>query len=43
VWTQSRNDDAKTDGFTIGASASRLLDLQADNIVLLKWSHYFNL
>jgi hypothetical protein len=43
VWTQSRNDDKKTDGFTVGASASRLLDLQADNIVLLKWSHYFTL
>ena len=43
VWTQSRNDDKTTDGFNIGATASQLLDLQSDNIVLLKWSHYINL
>jgi hypothetical protein len=43
VWTQSRNDDQKTDGFDIGGSTRRLLDLKADNIVLVKWSHYFSL
>jgi len=43
VWTQSRNDDRKMDGLALGPSASRLFELEADNIVLVKWSHYFTL
>ncbi|MGE5316206.1 MAG: DUF5916 domain-containing protein [Acidobacteriota bacterium] len=43
VWTQSRNDDEKMAGFDIGASTRRLVNLRADNIVLVKWSHYLSL
>jgi len=31
------------DGLALGPSASRLFELEADNIVLVKWSHYFTL
>ena len=43
VWTQSRSDDEETGQFRLGRSFRRLLDTEADNIFMVKFTYWFNM
>jgi hypothetical protein len=43
VWTQTRSDDEEIGKFRLGRSFNRLLDTQADNIFMVKFTYWFNM
>ena len=43
VWTQSRSDSEDNGNFEFGSSFDRLVNLQPDNIFMVKFTYWFNM